>query len=201
MAQKLKSAALTQVSFVSGSQAAHATASPMARDEEEFVEGLMKEIGTPPLFPSPVEEEELKLDPALFDAARLRTYLDRGDVASPLHAAVHKARVMLWALSRSEVPGDLEREVGLVRKSFRYDPELVQGTIQAPSDETQFKDHVLRMQRSIAPIMARAKDVYEELQGVAKLRDSEPIRWQANYDYISPHSKPRLRFSSNTKAC
>src|SRR5262249_2721450 len=51
-------------------------------------------------------------------------------------------------------------------------------------EETRFKEWVFNDGKEMARLVLALEDVLDELKVVASERDKEPLRWQANYDYV-----------------
>jgi hypothetical protein len=199
MARRLHTVSLNQESILCGqSEDKTTTGRDDARGQssvfvESFVRRVVDELGCPPLYPLTLDEGEPKLDASLFDEAALRDYVAEGDPSSRLHKAVHNARVALWVDSTSAVPERLAEEVHQNRKN--QGPRLVpvQAILLAPANDVgAFADRVLNIEKDMARIMRSLNMAREGLEDVASLRDSEPKRWRANYDYTLAHLEAQM---------
>ena len=82
---------------------------------------------------------------------------------TPFRTAVSKARTAL-----------VEQIKGLrVREEFRLRPR-----------EDDLKNEVLRKQKEVAKVIGELTEVLDDLKKADEMREGEPKRWQADYDYV-----------------
>jgi hypothetical protein len=217
MATELGPRKLEQVSFLSGQDAENGSVAdrserpptsltlppaPVAKAAEKLVKNVLAEVGTPAVKPSH-ETDNMKYE-ALppFKPEVLAKYDSEGEEGSPFHKAVHNARVVLWAVSHGRgEPAELQADVARVRgmlKNANLDVvlDVLERGIRArgPAQENQLKMEILEFERNVARIMGRLNEALEDMKAVAQMRDSEPLRWQANYDFTLARLEAQIAF-------
>lgn len=168
-----------------------ALARPPAGVEEnkKLVEGVLDQIGTPPIKAKVAHELPILYD-ALppFSAEMLKKFQD--DPNSPLRQPVQDARAMLWAISPDQPPSSLKVEVAMARRKYQeVRLNVLNEGYRAPSgrDEAQFKKRVENDERKVAMLMRAVEDALMQLRDpkVVEARENEKSkRWQANYDFM-----------------
>jgi hypothetical protein len=217
MARELGPRKLEQVSFLAGQDLDNEA--PADREEpqapapvlasvpgnkagERLVKAVLTQVGTPAVKPSH-EGDDLKFD-ALppFKPNALQKYDDDGDPDSPIHKAVHKARVALWAVSNArDRPPDLQAEVNQARKTLKSANlemvlDILERGFRAPAApaENQFKNGIMEIERNVARILGRLTEAMDEMKAAAEMRSAEPKRWQANYDFTLARLEEQIAF-------
>jgi hypothetical protein len=216
MASDLKRYKLQQVSILSGKMAETGasydkneplaktpTLAPMPRnkDNEKLVRAVLAQIGTPGVKPGQASEELNYEALPPFDPEVLKKYDDdKGADDTPLRKAVRNARVLLWAVSTSGAPDNLNAEVTEARQKLKFNLSILQEGYRAPPDAqvNAFKGRVEENERHVARMMGPLQDALEELKNAAgkenELRDAEPLRWQANYDFMLARLEAEIAF-------
>jgi hypothetical protein len=169
---------------------------PSNKGNEALVRGVLAEVGTPGVK-SARDNHDVKYD-ALppFDPAALKKYQDDGDKDSALHKAVTKARVLLWAVAGAGEPGDIAAEVGVLRRKLNFKMDGLREDLRAPapSAENAFKNQIMDNEREVAKVLGRLRESLEELEAAGEMRDAEPKRWQANYDFMKARLEAQIAF-------
>jgi hypothetical protein len=171
------------------------------KTSERIVKAVLAQVGTPAVKPS-MQNEELRYD-ALppFIPAKLKGYEDGdGKESTPLRQAVRKARAALWAIAGGGEPPELRADVTnekrglkginlsvLREDGFRAPPPV-------PNQETAFKNRIMENERQVARMMGRLNEALEELKAAGEMREAEPKRWQANYDFITARVEAQIAF-------
>jgi hypothetical protein len=167
------------------------------KNRELIHQVLDKEIGVPPVKVS-VNDLAVNYDllPPFADEA-LKQYDQAGDPDSKLQKAVHKARVVLWAVSTSNEPDELSSEVRKVREELKVNLTVLREGYRAPPGgraENNFKTQVLEDERMVADILLPLNETLEELKAAGSERDQAPKRWQANYDFMLARLQAQIAY-------
>jgi hypothetical protein len=211
MADELKSLKLTQVSFLAGQPTPEgasynpaepappqptlaAAPSPGPARQEELLRYLA-DVRTPPVKPSQGGDPGLNFAflppfrPEVMDA-----YADDGKGETELRKAVRKAQVLLYAVSTTRPPPELQDEVDEAHKELKVNLSVMRDGYRVPVSENEFKNGVRRDQERVTHLMARLGDALEELENAAGARGAEPKRWQANYDLMVARVKEEIAY-------
>jgi hypothetical protein len=132
-----------------------------------------------------------------FSEEALAKLADTGDPGAMLRTAVHKARVVLWAVSTSPAPADLAGEVEALRKEVKVDLGIMKERYQAPTPgraEIVFKERVYDDGRKMARVVLTLKDALREFNAAAAQRDKATPRWQANYDFVKAALQAQMAY-------
>lgn len=159
------------------------------QENKKLVEGVLDQIGTPPIKFKVAHELPISYD-ALppFSAEMLKKFQD--DPNSPLRQPVQEARAMLWAIYPDPPPNSLKVEVAMARRKYQeVRLNVLNEGYRAPSgrDEAQFKKRVENDERKVAMLMRAVEDALMQLRDpkVVEARENEKSkRWQANYDFM-----------------
>jgi hypothetical protein len=212
MASDLKRYKLQQVSILGGKMAEEGApydkseplpptptlaSVPKNKDNEKLVRAVLDQISTPGVKPGQ-GSEELNYD-ALppFDADVLKKYDDdKGTDDSPLRKAVRNARALLWAVSTSGAPANLNPEVDAARQKLKFNLSVLAEGFRAPppAQENAFKGKVEENERHVARIMGQLQEALEELKAAGENKGAEPKRWQANYDFMLARLESQIAF-------
>jgi hypothetical protein len=162
-----------------------------------FLKEVLAEVSVPPVRGGAASTPlNFKALPPLSEAA-LAKYMDAGDPGAKVRTAVHKARLVLWAVSTSAVPRDLEGEVAQLRKEVKVDLSIMQERYAAPAAgraENLFKERVYDDGRKMARIVLTLKETLREYEKAAKERDKATPRWQANYDFVKTALQAQMAY-------
>src|SRR5262249_55251456 len=109
------------------------------------------------------------------------------DPDSRLRQAVRKARVVLWAVSTARPPGDLRGNVNQTRAEMKVNLRIMRDRYNAPAPgqaEERFKNGAFNDGKEMSRIVFKLNETLEELRQAGEDREKEPLRWQANYDFV-----------------
>jgi hypothetical protein len=167
------------------------------RQAVKLLEEVRAEISTPPVKPSSnAYASNFDILPP-FDPEKLKKYEDGGEPDTKLKKTIARARVILWAVSTSGAPKDLEEEVNKIRQEVQVDLSVMREGYRAPAAgnaETQFKDRVKKDEEQVSEVMLYLQEALDELEGVEEDRDKATLRWQANYDFIHARLQAQIAY-------
>jgi hypothetical protein len=215
LGRELRQLKLEQVAFLAGAEAPNGVAfnasepqptmPPLAavpdnKENAVLVKAVLDDIGTPPIKPSAEPQEITYASLPPFDKEVLKKYDDDGDKDAPLPKAVHKARVVLWAISRHGIPKSLANEAAAARGKKGKTLEVTLNVLEngerapVPGQENKKKEEIFNNERDVAVIMGLLNDADEELDTVSAMRKDAPKRWQANYDFMRARLQAQIAF-------
>jgi hypothetical protein len=160
---------------------------------QQFLEGVVREVGVPPARPFGEKAEPLPESP--FFAPQVREAYVPTDAPTRLRAGVRKARVLLWALAQGQqVPADLEEDVKAVRADLKDNLVPLPASFRAPANENQFNTMLMQNERKLAALLGRLEDELDELKAAGMDQNKETRRWQASYDLTLAHLELQFAF-------
>jgi hypothetical protein len=160
-------------------------------ENKKLIEEVLDQVGTPPVKPTR-DDVALRYEslPPLSPEAFKKYEADTGKAGAKLRAAVHQARVALWAITPVAEPRELVPEVGKIKQGLRVNLSVLRDGYRAPAavnnGEARFKGEVEKDEKSVARIIRILDDALEEMESdaVKAQRRKESPRWQANYDFM-----------------
>jgi hypothetical protein len=163
-----------------------------------LLEGVRGEISTPPVKPSSnTLATNFDILPP-FDPDKLKNYEEAGPPDTKLKKAIARARYILWAVSTSGAPKEIEKEVAEARDMVQVDLSVMQNGYRAPAPgmaETRFKEEVRQQEARISEVMLFLQEALDELEIAGEEeRDKATVRWQANYDIIHARMQAQMAF-------
>jgi hypothetical protein len=132
-----------------------------------------------------------------FSAQAMKKYDGQAAADSPVRKAVHNARVILFAINTAPVPTELQREVGEVRTKLKVDLSIMKESYVKPGAgqaETRFKEGVFNDGKEMSRIFFLLEDTLDEMKKAEADKDKEPLRWQANYDFVRSRLEAQMAY-------
>jgi len=165
-----------------------ALASAPAASDPKLIQGVLDEIGVPPIKASR-EESGVRIE-ALppFPADKMAPYLVGAEAVTDdqkkLRGDVEHAREVIWALHTAPPPAALKAAVAKIRGDLKVDLSVLRDGFRKPGDENKFKADIFRQEQNIADLLDACSTALDDLKADKELRDKEPSkRWQVNYDF------------------
>jgi hypothetical protein len=166
---------------------------PLPAKYQAELRELLADIAVPPIkHGSPDDGLDFRVLPP-FSPARLEAYAGKADGDSELRTAVRKTQILLYAVSGTQPPPKLAKEVKDVAKTLKSNLTVVREGYRKRA-ENDLKNQIMRDERAVAPILARLGEAYEDLKAAGEKRDAEPKRWQANYDFMLARLEGQLAY-------
>jgi hypothetical protein len=161
-----------------------AAPAPLPANKRADLAKLIADVAVPPIKPSMHDAGVSFNQLPPFDDRKLEAYFAGPTEDTDLRKAVRKTQALLFAVAAVPPPPRLVEAVNEVRKTLRGNLSILREGYRAPANENQFKNQVLNDEKDVARIMSRLNHALEDMQAVAAKRDAEPVRWQANYDFM-----------------
>jgi hypothetical protein len=110
---------------------------------------------------------------------------------------VRKAQLLLWASSPAPAPKQLEKEVAKLRKSLKQEPSPLRVRVPVPlnaKSELPLRNQLMKSMQDLARMISALEESVEALKELTESRDSEPLRVQAQLDFMLASTYTRLAY-------